>query len=319
MVMNGKRPWRIGSVVSPHAYAQGRRRLEEACGYRLREDALAWSWIGGSLKHCDLGDLVSSVSCKQQPLHPLSPHLQTPNPSSSFEMARNSDIAPYVGRLSRTQAFQKKGGYKTTTRKPTAAKAEEVPETKTKELKKGGKRVIPVNKASRLYPAEDVKAPKASRKSNKTAALRSSIQPGSVLILLAGRFRGKRVVFLKQLESGLLLVTGPFKVNGVPIRRVNQAYVIATSTKVDISSVNVDAKINDAYFRREKIAGEKPEASFFADPANKKAHPDSKVADQKALDKAVIAAIKKEGPVLSKYLASTFSLSNGDKPHAMRF
>ena len=75
----------------------------------------------------------------------------------------------------------------------------------------GEKRSVPTTKASKYYPAEDVRRPRASRKAAAKTGLRSSITPGTVLILVSGRFSGKRVVFLKQLESGLLLVTGPFK------------------------------------------------------------------------------------------------------------
>lgn len=42
----------------------------------------------------------------------------------------------------------------------------------------------------------------------------------------------------------------------------------------------------------------------------------SRAADQKAIDKALLANIKKEEH-LASYLASTFSLRKGDKPHEM--
>jgi large subunit ribosomal protein L6e len=63
---------------------------------------------------------------------------------------------------------------------------------------------------------------------------------------------------VKQLESGLLLVTGPYKVNGCPLRRINQKYVIGTRTKVDLSKVNVPENINDKFFDRVKAKKSKP-------------------------------------------------------------
>jgi len=117
---------------------------------------------------------------------------------------------------------------------------------------------------SKWYPTEGRPVRKNPAKQPKAITLRRNITPGTVLILLVGRFKGKRVVFLKQLKSGLLLVTGPFKINGVPLRRVNQSTVIPTSTKVDISGVKADA-INDDFFKRIKAKrAKKSEETFFA-------------------------------------------------------
>lgn len=104
------------------------------------------------------------------------------------------------------------------------------------------------------------------RKSIKPAKPRATLQPGAILIILAGRFRGKRVVLLKHLAQGVLLVTGPFRVNGVPLRRVNARYVIATKQKVDLSGIDektVEKVSEEGYFTREKKQEKQGEEAFF--------------------------------------------------------
>jgi large subunit ribosomal protein L6e len=126
------------------------------------------------------------------------------------------------------------------------------------------------------------------------------------------------VICLKALESGLLLVSGPYKINGVPVRRVNQAYVIATSTKVDINGVDVTS-FTDEYFARSKDAPTEAEEEFFAGDALKQAVvSEQRKADQKKVDDALLQAVGAV-PMLEAYLAAQFSLSASDKPHLMKF
>jgi large subunit ribosomal protein L6e len=74
------------------------------------------------------------------------------------------------------------------------------------------------------------------------------------------------VILLKALDQGVLLVTGPFKINGVPLRRINARYVIATSKKVDIGgcdSKKVEAASDPSYFVGNKEKEKANEEAFF--------------------------------------------------------
>merc|ERR1712113_1161411 len=150
------------------------------------------------------------------------------------------------------------------------------------------------------YPTADAPAKGTSVNffSKHKRTVRDSLTAGTVAIVLAGVHKGKRVVVLKQLETGLLLVTGPFKLNGTPLRRVNQRFLLATSTKIDVSGVKVPDNVNDKYFVRIKAEkGAKKEGDIF--DAKKEGYKPSeqRKKDQAEIDKQVLAAVKahKEG------------------------
>jgi len=249
------------------------------------------------------------------------PSIMPKTAQASHLKRRNPFLIRGVERWGRSISFTKRGKWakKKNEWKPVLKKKiEKTP--KVKPFNKGETRTIK-KKLPRFFSADDVRKPIPSRKHHhRPTRLRSSIRPGTVLILLAGRFRGKRVVFLKQLTSGLLLVTGPYKINGVPLRRVNQAYVIATSTIVELPELKLDEKLDDKFFKPQKEKTKKPktEAEFFNKETKKKELKPERVELQKTVDSQVLAAVKKQ-PLLKAYLGARFSLKQGQFPHLLKF
>merc|ERR1711934_1055665 len=235
---------------------------------------------------------------------------------------RNYALESGVVRFGKSKTYHKKAIYKFLKKKTAKMAAKPAPkfiEKKVNGAKNGGTRMVPSMKlpTANDFPTSEKPVVKKSRKcfSNHARNVRSSLKPGTIAILVAGVHKGKRVVILKALSSGLLLVTGPFKINGCPLRRVNQRFVVATSISIDLSGVKVPEKIDDAYFRRarkEKKGAAKKEAYKASDERKQ---------DQVDVDKLVLAAIKKnkDGAVLKQYLRHNFVLSKGQYPHKMAF
>jgi large subunit ribosomal protein L6e len=140
------------------------------------------------------------------------------------------------------------------------------------EIIQGGKEPWKLNsnrimvKKFKWYPAEDEKKPftRKSKAKKHPMKARKGLETGAVCIVLSGRFQGRRVVFLKMLPSGLALVTGPYKVNGVPLRRMNPAYLLVTSTKIPVQGKEHET-VDDKFFAKAKEAKKPEEEKFFAE------------------------------------------------------
>ncbi|KAH0950911.1 hypothetical protein HN011_001583 [Eciton burchellii] len=240
---------------------------------------------------------------------------------------RNYDLGNGVYRFSRTRMFHKKAIYKFLDKKTPKKIKPKKPLTIEKKIggdKNGEKRIVLLKKRRANYPTADpIKAHHAKKCFHEHRRyLKPSLVPGTVCILLAGLHKGKRVVFLKQLKSGLLLVTGPFLINACPLRRISQNYVIATTTRLDVSDVKLPGHINDDYFKRKHDKrAKKEEGDIFSKKKEEYKPSDQRKADQKLVDKMIIDAIKKhqDKKLLFTYLSAMFGLRSSQYPHRMKF
>ena len=129
-------------------------------------------------------------------------------------------------------------------------------------------------------------------------------------------------MFLKQLDSGLLLVTGPYSVNKVPLRRVDQTSVIATSTKLKFTMPDLSACTDKEFSAKDskktrtaalKSAGKD---KFFETAKSTAVVSKERTALQTAVDSAVTKGLTAD---VTAYLKSKFKLSQGQRPHEMAF
>ena len=189
--------------------------------------------------------------------------------------------------------------------------------------KKNGKKYL-MRLNPKKYPVPNLSMPKTPI--YKQAKLRPSVTPGTIGICLRGNQRAKRVVFIKQIDSGLLLVCNPL--NQCAPRTINHKYFLATKTKLDVSGINVPEEMNHTYFHNKRaerkayakalkkssiLGGDKPVRKV------KELTPE-KLAINKKLEDQVTALIKGHpDPMFRRYMKALFKLGPRDYPHRMQF
>ncbi|XP_055636933.1 60S ribosomal protein L6 [Toxorhynchites rutilus septentrionalis] len=240
---------------------------------------------------------------------------------------KNPLLADGVRRYAKGKLVQRKKLYSLKHLKNVRVEKPKVAITVVKKIggaKNGGERKVLLKKSKSYLPTKPLIRKRTGKRCfrNHKRNTRKTLKSGKVLILLAGRHKGKRVVLLKTLKSGLLLISGPFALNSCPLRRISQNYVIATKTRLNLKSVKVPKHINDGYFRRAaKKKNTRTERDIFAEKAEKYVPSEQRKADQKTIDEALLKAINAhpEAKIVRRYLKSMFSLRTNQYPHRMQF
>ena len=73
------------------------------------------------------------------------------------------------------------------------------------------------------------------------------IEPGRVVLKIAGREAGKYAIIVERVNDSFVLITGPKSVTGVKRRKCNIDHIEPTEHRLDIESKANDADIENSW------------------------------------------------------------------------
>lgn len=120
----------------------------------------------------------------------------------------NYDLGGGLLKYSRAQQYKRKALWRFAGKKRPVVSVPKKPITAIKKVngaKNGGERVVSLLKPKSNYPTKPRVASRPTRQlfKNHSRNTRKSLRPGRVVILLAGRHKGKRVVLLKVSKKSI--------------------------------------------------------------------------------------------------------------------
>lgn len=158
------------------------------------------------------------------------------------------------------------------------------------------------------------------RPKDRQTRLRKNMKPGRVCVCLIGPYTSKKVVFLKQLDSGLLMCAC---LNNGAVRRFPQKWLFCTDSIVHLDHAGIQKNLKDwsdssfDVLKAEKTEADGGDDEFFNKDAASKTVPAAFQSQVDGMIKAVTDCVKDK--YMTMYLKARFTLDSDVGPHKACF